>query len=156
LLDFFLRGMHCSWAWRKWRLKSDKHSWTPQLEASHLLLHRTCFKPGGFAYTVWGSEVNMKNLMVAVRVQYPNMGSHWTCWSTNLVSQCSCSWETAGTHSLVPVLYGKVHLQVTRIGFVDTCPLQAAACPVVFHCSSCCRSPSSKPWSSILEMSFFL
>ena len=29
LLNFFLRGMHCSCAWKKCCLKSDLHSWTP-------------------------------------------------------------------------------------------------------------------------------
>lgn len=81
-----------------------------------------------------------------------SMGSCWTCWRTNPVSQSSCSWEGAGTHSHVPVPCGKVHLQVKKIGVVNTCSLQAAACPLVFHSSSCCRLPSSKPWSSILEM----
>ena len=28
-LDFLLRGMQRSWAWRKWCLNSDQHSWNP-------------------------------------------------------------------------------------------------------------------------------
>ena len=31
LLDFLLRGMHWSWAWRKWCLNSNQLSWTPLL-----------------------------------------------------------------------------------------------------------------------------